>query len=53
MTLIKNKMFSYFTHFNIIPLLILGFWVLIPKFLETPKFTIRKNNIFKLENMMK
>ena len=45
MTLIKNKMFSFILLIIIIiPLLILGFWVLVPVFLETPKFTILEKN---------
>ncbi len=45
MTLIKNKMFIFILLiFIIIPLLILGFWVLVPIFLETPKFIILENN---------
>ena len=45
MTLFKNKMFSFILLILIIiPLLVLGFWVLVPKFLETPKFTILEKN---------
>ena len=45
MTLLKNKMFSFILIILIIiPLLVLGFWVLVPKFLETPKFTILEKN---------
>ena len=45
MTLFKNKMFSFILLILIIiPLLVLGFWVLVPKYLETPKFTILEKN---------
>ena len=50
MTLFRKKMFFIIIIIvSIIPLLILGFWLLIPLFLENPKYTIlQKNKHFQL-----
>ena len=50
MTIFNKKMYIIILLFLIIlPLLILGFWILIPFFLENPKYTIlEKNNHFQI-----
>ena len=50
MTIFNNKMYTIILLIVIIlPLLILGFWILIPFFLENPKYTIlEKNNHFQI-----
>ena len=50
MTIFNNKMYTIILLIVIIlSLLILGFWILIPFFLENPKYTIlEKNNHFQI-----
>ena len=50
MTIFNKKMYSIILFSLIIlPLLIFGFWILIPFFLENPKYTIlEKNNHFQI-----
>ena len=49
MTIFNKKMYIILFSFIILPLLIFGFWILIPFFLENPKYTIlEKNNHFQI-----
>lgn len=50
MTIFNKKMYIIiFLSLIILPLLIFGFWILIPFFLENPKYTIlEKNNHFQI-----
>ena len=49
MTIFNKKMYIILFSLIILPLLIFGFWILIPFFLENPKYTIlEKNNHFQI-----